>query len=214
MKYRILLNITLLLFIASCATKPKEETPVGEEDLLSSTDFIPLNISSDTITVGSMLRDIFNRDSLNIIDDFSDYLDPEFLSRTHLDTIHINSSSDTIYFRNRYVFSEGYFGSYRAEIWNTRNSIHTTFSTVIIVPADTIIVRKWEKDLIEEWNTDSIRTLTKPTFYNYFNSSYPKFFVYQIVIRNGHVKTRTMSYPNLYIPNELANDPEFNEIFE
>lgn len=213
--YRLLFLIFYILTI-SCSTNNNDSLVEIEDsdELFSYSHFIPLNLSSDSITIQSLMSDIYNRDSLKFIDDFNMYLNPQLYIDTHLDTFPINTKADTIYFRNRYIYSEGYFGSYIADFWNSNNNMHILLCSQPFKSESTLHLRSWEKELIEEWNTDSIKSLTRPTFHEYFNSSYPAYYIYQIIIHNGDVKTRTMFYTNLYIPNELENNHEWNSVYE
>lgn len=216
MIYKILLIIILYILSISCSTNNKDQMVEIEDkdELFSFSDFIPLNLTSDTITIQSLMLDIYKRDSLKFINDFNVYLNPQLYIDTHLNTFPINTKSDTIYFRNRYIFGEGYYGSYIADFWNSNEKTHILLYNQPFESESSLRLRAWEKELIEKWNTDSIKSLTRPTFHEYFNSSYPKYYVYQIVIHNGVVETRFMFYTNLYIPNELENDPNWNSVFE
>ncbi len=178
----------------------KDSTPYYYNDL---------PIPSEEITIQSLLRGIYRRDSTSLNVDFDVLLQPALYYYTPLDSIPINTESDTVYIQLRTSYP-GRFVTNGIIAWNKKMAIHAGTSGYGYERKTGL--RDWEQRLIESWDLDSIKTLTEPTFYTHYNPDFPEYIVYQIIISNGKAKSRFMKYEYLYIPNEYKDDPTRNKI--
>ncbi len=178
----------------------------SNNEITTSYPFQVLPIEGDRISVPTILFSLYERDSTSVIEDFPMLLTPEQFYYTPLDSFKINELSDTLYFRFYHLKDFGQTTSFN--IWNKEKGLSAvTAAYGFYGYKNRVDVRDWEQQLIEHWDVDSIHVLENPTFYSVKIYPPPQYYVYQIVINNGCVKSRQMKYQYLYIPRKYENDP-------
>ncbi len=205
--------IACLLLSISCFPKKDDTVKTSnlKPDYNADSSFTSLPLTDGKVSVKNILEALYRRDSTSIISDFGQiFLNPDLFYYTPIDSLPISSVADTVYIS--ILWSNGdHRGSVDANIWNAKKEIYVCARCKDYNYEHHTNLRDWEKALIEDWDTDSINKLTNPTFYQIFNTSYPQYHVFQIIINHGKAKSRYINHPYLYIPNEYKDDPIRNK---